>query len=383
MISLIAGSHADEPVGPLNLYCLLRSIQEFNLQAQFHYLGLSYPEDDSKQLTISRTLESLLTEVERQLGLNFIEVDGFIQEQMIAWRDLWLELEIPKTQEVFICPHLNPLGAQNNLIWWKSYLKMQIQPVDGAASLKPLFHYLTHRVRELPGDDIEFGYPRPEDSHQRPDDCRREPWAVFKEWQTLQSSEVQFHLSLHGMGYSAGPWFLVEHSWDQESRLDTFKAHLTDEVIAAKYHLHDMERQGDKGFWRLGPGFCSRPDSQSMKEHFLAQGDQDMANKFRPSSMEAYLTLFPKAFTAVSEMPLFTLPDVGKHLGPPDLKSEYFKVKISQWKLELSMTSELDFDQECKQWTSEAWKEGIRMMPLADQLKFQRSLFRESYGLFL
>lgn len=383
MISLIAGSHADEPVGPLNLYCLLRSIEKFELQAQFHYLGLSYLEDDSSHLIVSRSLASLLVEVEKYLGLNFVEAEEFIQEQMIAWKELWWELKIPKEQVIFICPHLNPLGAHNNLIWWKSYLKMQIQPIEGAASLKPLFHYLNHRVRELPGDDIEFGYPTPEDSHQRPDDCRREPWAIYKEWQTLKPSAVQFHLSLHGMGYSAGPWFLLEHSWDQQARLEQFKDQLRDEVIDADYQLHDMERKGDKGFWRLGPGFCSRPDSQSMKEHFLSQGNQDMASKFRPSSMEAYLSLFPHAFTAVSEMPLFTLPDVGKHLGPPDLKAEYYKVKIAQWKLELSMASEFNFDQECEAWTSEAWSEGVRIMPLVDQLKFQRSLFRESYRLFL
>jgi hypothetical protein len=89
-LSLLAGCHADEPVGPR----LLRRLVGF--------LG-RLPADDP-----------LLTEYE------------------------W-----------WVMPHINPDGARRNLSWQR----------DGA-DLYDLPAYLAGVVRELPGDDIEFGFPR-------------------------------------------------------------------------------------------------------------------------------------------------------------------------------------------------------------------------------
>ena len=182
------------------------------------------------------------------------------------------------------------------------------------------------------------------------------------------------------MGFSAGPWFLVEKEWNTLNRLEKLKVNLTRSVLDSGYKLHDMERLGEKGFWRLDKGFCSRPDSASMKQYFIDLGDQDMANKFQLSSMEyRRTTQVEDIYTAVSEMPLYTLAGVGDILGPPDMKAEFFKLKISEWSLEMSMVLAKDKLKLCQSIAKEAWEEGIRVMPLADQLKFQRDLFIESY----
>ncbi|NIR44032.1 MAG: hypothetical protein GWN99_13410, partial [Gemmatimonadetes bacterium] len=51
--------------------------------------------------------------------------------------------------EWWIVPHINPDGAERNRAW---------QHED--ADAYDLGAYLSYAVRELPGDDIEFGFPR-------------------------------------------------------------------------------------------------------------------------------------------------------------------------------------------------------------------------------
>ncbi len=49
-------------------------------------------------------------------------------------------------------PHINPDGEERNRAWQ-----------TGDASAYKLSSYLARTVREPPGDDIEFGFPRDED----------------------------------------------------------------------------------------------------------------------------------------------------------------------------------------------------------------------------
>ncbi len=115
------------------------------------------------------------------------------------------------------------------------------------------------------------------------------------------------------MGFAAGPWFLVEGEW--KDRCNVLKERCAARVAELGYALHDVQRNGEKGFFRLGRGFCTRPDSKYMRKHFSQLGDNRTAALFRPSSMETVRALGGDPLTLVSEMPLFITPGVGEELG--------------------------------------------------------------------
>ena len=287
-ISLLAGCHADEPVGPR----LLRHLAA--------YLS-SLPANDP----------------------------------MLERYQWW------------VIPHINPDGEQRNRAWQ-----------TGDASTYKLSSYLAHVVRELPGDDIEFGFPRSEDDAG----ARPENRAIYDWWHENESS-FALHISLHGMGFAAGPWFLIEEAW--KDRCDLLKQRCVEQVRSMGYVLHDVERNGEKGFFRLERGFCTRPDSRYMREHFLGIGDAGTADLFRPSSMEAVRSLGGDTLTLVSEMPLFIAPGVGEQLGPPDPVAAEWKERIEGWKLELQQgadPAEID---------SAASGHGLGPMPIRDQMILQ------------
>ena len=97
-----------------------------------------------------------------------------------------------------VIPHVNPDGADCNAAW----------QTPGSARYD-LVSYLRHRVRELPGDDIEFGFP-----HGAGDEgARPENRAAWQFWQG--GAPFDLHVSMHGMSAAAGPYFLVERSWWQ------------------------------------------------------------------------------------------------------------------------------------------------------------------------
>ena len=262
-----------------------------------------------------------------------------------------------------IIPHINPDGAVANAAW----------QAPGAAQYDPAA-YLRHRVRELPGDDIEFGFPRGEDD----EGARPENRAAWEFWRA--GAPYDLHVSMHGMGVAAGPYFLVERSW--WPRLGEMAAGLTREVEGAGYALHDVERHGEKGFHRLGHGFCSRPDSCAMRRHFLDLGDPDTAARFRPSSMEAVRALSGDALTLVTEMPLFITPGVGAELGPPDPVLIGWRGRIAEWEARIRRAEAAQSDEaaaeddetiaraeaEVRAETAEA---GLTPMPVRDQMRFQ------------
>jgi hypothetical protein len=287
-ISLLAGCHADEPVGPR----LLRHLSA--------YLS-SLPSADP----------------------------------MLEHYQWW------------VVPHINPDGEERNRAW----------QVEDAPAYE-LGAYLAHVVRELPGDDIEFGFPRDEDDSG----ARPENRAVHDWWRENQFG-FALHVSLHGMGFAAGPWFLIEEAW--KDRCALLKQRCVERVRSMGYVLHDVERNGEKGFFRLDRGFCTRPDSRYMREHFLGIGDPDTAELFRPSSMETVRSLGGDTLTLVSEMPLFITPGVGERLGPPDPVAAEWRERIEAWKLDLQEGAEpADID-------SAASTHGLKPMPIRDQMILQ------------
>ena len=261
--------------------------------------------------------------------------------------------------EWWVIPHINPDGARRNLSWQR----------DGA-DLYELHAYLAKVVRELPGDDIEFGFPsEPGDPEARPENR-----AALRWWKSADGP-FAMHASLHGMGFGAGPWFLIEPSWSE--RCGGLMATCAEATESLGYALHDVERGGEKGFFRIARGFCTRPDSRYMRKHFLGLGDEATAGRFRPSSMEAVRALGGDPLTLVSEMPLFITPDVGDDLGPPDPAAISWRERLETWRERLRSGAAGDEvrtqDTEARAVEAEAVEAGLRPMPVPDQMRLQWS----------
>lgn len=298
-VSLLAGCHADEPVGPRFLQHLVRHLSS---------------------------------------------EDGTALRRAATWS---------------IIPHINPDGAAANAAWQTP----GAPHYDFAA-------YLHHRVRDLPGDDIEFGFPRREsDPGARPEN--RAAWEFWR-----AGAPFDLHVSMHGMGVAAGPYFLVERSW--WPRFGSAAAALTHAVEAAGYALHDVERHGEKGFHRLGRGFCSRPDSRAMRRHFVALDDPATAAAFRPSSMQAVRGLSGDTLTLVTEMPLFITPGVGEELGPPDPVLVRWRERVDEWGARIRRVHDpADAARVEAMVRREAAQAGLAAMPVRDQMRFQWAFIRE------
>lgn len=235
-VSLLAGNHADEPVGPAMLDRLVACLA-------------ARPADDPLLVAAS-----------------------------------W-----------WIVPHTNPDGEARNAGWTRHTVAL---PAEGEGY--DLRRYLREVVREPPGDDLEFGFPR----HADDDAARPENRAVTDFLRP--GAPFALHASFHGMGFAAGPWFLLEAAW--EDRTSELRDDVRRTVRAMGYTLHDVDRGGEKGFRRIDEGFTTRPDSRAMAAHFLAAGDTATADLFRPSSMETVRGWGGDPLTLVSEMPLFLLP---------------------------------------------------------------------------
>jgi hypothetical protein len=299
-ISLIGGCHADEPVGPAMLELLAS------------YL-LSVPE-------------------EHELLCNY------------TWH---------------IVPHVNPDGEFRNRLWTGKRVAVRDylgRPDDGY----DLAYFLAHVVRELPGDDIEFGFPRPGESASS--DIRPENIHVAEF--LAKAAPLHLHGSFHGMALAPGPWFLLEAEWIE--RTVALRSRLTSLASKMKYGLFDAQRHGEKGFHRIAPGFTTRPDSVAMREFFEARGQSDEAAKFRPSSMEFARANGSDPMTFVSEMPLFLTPSLG---GDSVERHQLQEIRL---RLEAALA------QDVSSLARTATELKITAMPIRDQMRLQLALLNNA-----
>jgi len=201
--------------------------------------------------------------------------------------------ELLDTCSFRVMPQMNPDGADRNRSWFSNALDFET--------------YLEHTVRELPGDDIEFGFG--EGPEARPE-CHAAKSFLWS------SGPVSAHFSLHGMAWAEGAWFLINEAWASRTR-DLMEDFAT---LCAANQLPQMEidRKGEKGFRRIGGGCSTTPTSTAMRDHFLALGDNEMAARFQPSSMESAMATGGDSLCIVSELPLFLL-DVPADLDDPVL----------------------------------------------------------------
>jgi Zinc carboxypeptidase len=289
-VSLIAGCHADEPVGP----AMLRRLAAFLTER---------PADDP-----------LLA--------------------VATW---------------FIVPHVNPDGEERNAAW-SAETEPVIDPRGGADRAYDLSLYMNHVVREPPGDDVEFGFPRDSnDAGARPEN---RAVAAF----LATGAPFHLHASFHGMGFATGPWFLIEEAWID--RTAALRDEMRRRVRTMGYQVFDVDRGGEKGFHRIDEGFTTRPDSRSMVRWFEERDDPAMAAKFRPSSMEYVRSLGGDPFTMVSEMPLFLRPlEAGETGRPDDPRLRAFLDRIA--------------GRPAQDVRAEMARSGVRGMPIRDQMRLQ------------
>ncbi|HVT58986.1 MAG TPA: M14 family zinc carboxypeptidase [Thermoanaerobaculia bacterium] len=300
-VSLIGGCHADEPVGPEML----------------------------------RRLAAFLAGLPPDRGL-------------LAAASWW------------IVPHVNPDGEVRNASWSETTLPAD-DHLGRADRVFDLGLYLRRVVREGPGDDLEFGFPRGADDRG----ARPESQAVA----AFLAGGGPFHLhgSFHGMGFAPGPWFLIEPSW--VARTEDLRRSLRARLRAMGYLAFDADRKGEKGFHRIDEGFSTRPDSRAMAAHFAALGDAATAALFRPSSMELVRGLGGDPFTLVSEMPLFLRPSAAPGGARPDERAERAKLLA-----ELSAAPAAGGDADLG---AEAERRGVRGMPIRDQMRLQLAFLNE------
>jgi hypothetical protein len=250
-----------------------------------------------------------------------------------------------------IIPHANPDGELINRKWYS-----ENDRIIGLAE------NILHSFREKPGDDLEFGFPDPKTPALRP-----ENEAIYNFWKAAESNFL-IHISLHGMNRSFGPWFLIDRLW--ENRSEHIRKACKVKANELGYRLHDLDRKGEKGFYRFEAGFASRPDSWEMKKHFLERNDEDTASKFHPSSMESIRSLGEDCLTLVSEMPLFILPDPPADISWPNPVWDRWSYQFASWKAELESGKKTATEVE-----TEAAHAGIKPMPLKDQMLLQWQFF--------
>jgi len=183
----------------------------------------------------------------------------------------------------FICPQVNPDGAARNAAWT---CKTDYSVED----------YISHAVRELPGDDVEYCFPGPGSPAARPEN---QAVADF----LAGGGPFHAHASLHGMGFSEGAWFLINREGIE--RTVVLRENLLELTRRLGVPLHDWDRQGEKGFHYIAPGFATTPTALAMREHFEKLGQPEEAARFLQSSMECVASLGGEPLQMVSEMPLF------------------------------------------------------------------------------
>ena len=246
----------------------------------------------------------------------------------------------------WIVPHVNPDGADRNARW--------AHDNNGTFDVAT---YLEQVVREKPGDDIEFGFPRNDDDTS----ARPENRAVY-DWWRRDPRPFLLHASMHGMAFAGGPWFLIDPAWSDRGEQLMMRCH--DITRELGYRLHDVQRFGEKGFVRIERGFATRPNSKAMASFFMEQGDPATAKLFRPSSMEVIRGFGGDALTLVSEVPLFILPGVGEQVAPDDPVATIWKLRIDKWREALAngggdaVRTELDTT-------------ALQPMPIEHQMKIQ------------
>ncbi|NND70420.1 MAG: peptidase M14 [Rhodothermales bacterium] len=205
-----------------------------------------------------------------------------------------------------VIPQINPDGEERNAEWMSNWPSVE--------------SYIQNVVRELPGDDIEFGYP----------DMRPENAAAVSYWNSIGT--IDLHVSLHGMGYAEGVMLLIERHWT--SRTQEIRDAYTRLAESMNLGLHTHNRKGEKGFFYIEDGYTTTPEGAAMRAHFSGLGETETASLFHSSSMEFMRTLSADPLSLVTEIPLFAIRNSGSGTMIPENYVE-LKKHLPEWKAEI------------------------------------------------
>ncbi|HPM97000.1 MAG TPA: hypothetical protein PL021_03040 [bacterium] len=243
-----------------------------------------------------------------------------------------------------IVPNINRDSQLANAAWTR----------DAESAFDPI-KYLRFRKRDEPAEDMEFGFPlSPDDNEAHPENS-----AVYLWWKK-QEQPFHLHVSLHNMGFGAGPWFLLSPQWSQRCPLLIQLCQQAAKDL--RYHLHDVERLGENGYNRIGRGFCTHPISMAIQHFYIIRDDFARAKKIRLSSMECVRSFGGDPLTLMSEIPLFITPGVGEILGPPDPRAEMWRRKLHEWSERTKTWDHHTIVREMKAM-------GLRAMPIRHQMQ--------------
>jgi hypothetical protein len=191
-------------------------------------------------------------------------------------------------EATFHCiPTANPDGLWRNRDW-----------LEGTFDLA---RFLRFRTRDLPGEDVEFGYLSEADGAVRPENR-----AVAGYLGSLPGLDA--YISLHSLDFAGGAWFLLQASdWTGQ---EPFLASVEEACAREGVPLHDEDRAGQKGFTRLRPGFHTSPTAEAMRAFFGAAGQDDLAQQFRLNSLQFVRQCHGTPLAVVSELPLAYAPEL-------------------------------------------------------------------------
>ncbi|HQU73070.1 MAG TPA: M14 family zinc carboxypeptidase [Calditrichia bacterium] len=205
-------------------------------------------------------------------------------------------------------PHVNPDGEARNQTWIEKWPDTEV--------------FLKAVHRELPGRDVEFGYPA-----MRPEN-------IALAGLIRELAPLRLYVNLHGMAFSDGVMVLIERTWADRSPL--LKDGFRELAAAHSWPLHDHDRMGEKGFLYLGAGFTSTPEGRAMAAHFRRLGDEASAARFHLSSMEWVREQGGDPLCLVTEFPLFMVTRGGPG-RQPGIPGDYLALKdrLPRWRLDL------------------------------------------------
>ncbi|MBK7864784.1 MAG: hypothetical protein IPJ65_40520 [Archangiaceae bacterium] len=194
------------------------------------------------------------------------------------------ELKLAERITLHAVPLANPDGTARNQRWFKDW-----------GTPQGLKRYLTQVRRDSPANDVEFGFGDERDATVRPEN------RALGRFLTAQGPLDHF-VSLHSMFMGGGGLFLAT-----ANDLDAHRPQLdflVGETQRLGLPLHDKDRFGQKGFWRLGPGLQTAPTAREMREFFAAGGRDDVAQRFKLNSMQWVQRNADCPLALVTEMPL-------------------------------------------------------------------------------
>jgi hypothetical protein len=191
--------------------------------------------------------------------------------------------------------------------------------------------YIRFAVREKPGRDVEFSWP-----------ARRRENRAAADWlheQVETDGPFHLHASLHGMGYSDGAMLLIERNWTY--RTEGLQDGFRQAAARAGLRMHDNNRKGEKGFFRIAPGFTTTPEGAAMRAYFRSRDDAETAALFGDSSMEYVRSLGGDPLCVVTELPLFVVQGEAR----PEVPVAYlrFKERLPEIRLRLDEGRDVEY----------------------------------------